>query len=132
MIVIDSSVWIDFFNGIATAEVERLRSLIGRQPLLVGDMMLLEVLQGVADEREARRVESALRRFDLAPMLSPDLAVQGAANHRRLRQRGITLRKTIDLIIGTFCIAGGHALLTSDRDFLPIAEHLGLKLLRRR
>ena len=132
MIVIDSSVWIDFFNGIATAEVERLRSLIGRQPLLVGDMMLLEVLQGVAHEREARRVESALRRFDLAPMLCPDLAVQGAANYRRLRQRGITLRKTIDLIIGTFCIASGHTLLTSDRDFLPMAEHLGLKLLRQR
>jgi predicted nucleic acid-binding protein len=130
MIVVDSSVWIDFFNGIATAEVERLRTLIGQQPLLVGDVMLLEILQGVASEREARRVENALRQFDVAPMLDPDLAVQGAAYYRRLRQRGITLRKTIDLIIGTFCIAHRHTLLTSDRVFLPMAEHLGLKLLQ--
>lgn len=91
--------------------------------------MLLEVLQGVRSEREALRVEAALRQFDLAPMLDPDLAVQGAANDRRLRRHGVTLRKTIDLIIGTFCIAHDHALLTSDRDFVPMAEHLGLKLL---
>jgi predicted nucleic acid-binding protein len=130
MIVVDSSVWIDFFNGIATAEVGHLRGLIGRQPLLVGDLMLLEILQGVASEREARRVEIALRQFDLAPLLDPELAVRAAASYRLLRRRGITLRKTIDLIIGTFCIAHGHTLLTSDRDFLPMAEHLGLKLLR--
>jgi hypothetical protein len=130
MIVVDSSVWIDFFNGIATAEVGQLRTLIGQQPLLVGDVMLLEVLQGVATEREARRVESALRHFDVAPMLDPELAVQAAASYRFLRRRGITVRKTIDLIIATFCLAHGHALLTSDRDFLPMAEHLGLKLLQ--
>jgi predicted nucleic acid-binding protein len=130
MIVVDSSVWIDFFNGIVTAEVERLRALMGQHPLLVGDVMLLEVLQGVASEREAHRVASALRQFDVAPMLSPDLAVQGAMNYRRLRRRGITVRKTIDLIIGTFCIANGHALLTSDRDFAPMAKHLGLKLVQ--
>jgi hypothetical protein len=130
MIVVDSSVWIDFFNGVATAEVEQLRAIIGKQPLLVGDVMLLEILQGVASEHEARRVESALRQLDVAPMLDPDLAVQGAANYRRLRRRGIMLRKTIDLIIGTFCIVKGHTLLTSDRDFLPMAEHLGFKLLQ--
>jgi predicted nucleic acid-binding protein len=130
MIVVDSSVWIDFFNGIATAEVEQLRTLIGQQPLLVGDVMLLEILQGVSSEREARRVENALRQLDVAPMLDPDLAVQGAAYYRRLRQRGITMRKTIDLVIGTFCIAHRHTLLTSNRGFFPMAEHLGLKLLQ--
>jgi predicted nucleic acid-binding protein len=129
MIVVDSSVWIDFFNGIATPEVEQLRRLMGREPLLVGDVMLLEILQGVASEREARRVETALRHFDLAAMLDPELAVQGAAGYRLLRGRGIMVRKTIDLIIATFCIAHGHALLTSDRDFSPMAQHLGLKLL---
>jgi predicted nucleic acid-binding protein len=129
MTVVDSSVWIDFLNGIVTAEVAQLRGLMGREPLLVGDVMLLEILQGVASEPEARRVELALRHFDLAPMLDPDLAVQAAANYRLLRRRGITVGKTIDLIIGTFCIAYGHALLTSDRDFLPMAQHLGLKLL---
>ena len=130
MIVVDSSVWIDFFNGIVTAEVERLRALMGQQPLLVGDVMLLEVLQGVASEPEARRVEIALRQFDVAPLLSPGLAVQGAMNYRRLRRRGITVRKSIDLILGTFCIANGHALLTCDRDFAPMAAHLGLKLVQ--
>lgn len=130
MIVVDSSVWIDFFNGTATAEVQQLRRLIGQQPIVVGDVMLLEVLQGVTREREARRVESALRQFDLAAILDPDLAVQAAANYRLLRRHGITVGKTIDLMIGTFCIAHSHTLLTSDRDFAPMAEHLGLKLVR--
>jgi predicted nucleic acid-binding protein len=93
-------------------------------------VVLLEILQGVATEREARRVETALRHFDRAPMLDPELAVQGAASCRCLRRRGITVRKTIDLIIATFCLAHGHTLLTSDRDFLPMAQHLGLQLLQ--
>jgi len=128
MIVVDSSVWIDFLNGVTTPQVERLQELIGRVPLLVGDVILLEVLQGVASEREAGIVETALRKFDLAPMLDPDMAVRAAATYRRLRQRGVAMGKTIDLIIGTFCLAGGHALLTSDRDFAPMGEHLGLHL----
>jgi predicted nucleic acid-binding protein len=128
MIVVDSSVWIDFLNGVANSQVERLRELMGRVPLLVGDVILLEVLQGVASEREAGIVKAALSRFDLASMLDPDMAVRAAANYRQLRQRGITVSKTIDLIIGTFCIAGGHELLTSDRDFAPLAQHLGLRL----
>ncbi|MGZ9274991.1 MAG: type II toxin-antitoxin system VapC family toxin [Nitrospira sp.] len=128
MIVVDSSVWIDFLNGNATPEVGRLASLLGTEPLLVGDMILLEVLQGVRSEANAQRVEVALRRFDIVPMLGPELAVIAAAHYRRLRGLGITVRKTIDLIIGTFCIARGHALLTADRDFAPMAQHLGLTL----
>lgn len=128
MIVVDSSVWIDFFNGSETREVARLLSLLGVEPLLVGDIVLLEVLQGVGSEAEARRVEDALRRFDVEPMLDPELAVLAATYYRRLRGLGITVRKTIDLIIGAFCIARGHALLTADRDFAPMAKHLGLTL----
>ena len=128
MIVVDSSVWIDFLNGNATPEVGRLASLLGTEPLLVGDMILLEVLQGVRSETDAQRVEVALRRFDIVPMLGPELAVIAAAHYRRLRGLGITVRKTIDMIIGTFCIARGHALLTADRDFVPLARHLGLML----
>ena len=127
MIVVDSSVWIDFLNGRRTAEVERLSALLGTEPLLVGDVILLEVLQGVRSETDARRVEAALRRFDVV-MLDPDLAVLAAAHYRHLRALGITVRKTIDLIIGSFCIAEGHPLLTADRDFAPMAEHLGLTL----
>ena len=129
MIVVDSSVWIDFLNGVRTAKVEWLLDLLGRQPLLVGDLILLEVLQGVASEAEATRVEAALRRFHVEPMLGPDLAIAAAGHYRRLRGLGVTLRKTVDLIIGTFCIARGHPLLTADRDFRPMAEHLGLQLI---
>jgi predicted nucleic acid-binding protein len=128
MIVVDSSVWIDFLNGNATPEVGRLSSLLGTEPLLVGDVILLEVLQGVRSEADAQRVEAALRRFDIVPMLGPELAVMAAAHYRRLRGVGITVRKTIDMIIGTFCIARGHALLTADRDFAPMGRHLGLIL----
>jgi predicted nucleic acid-binding protein len=128
MIVVDSSVWIDFLNGNATPEVGRLSSLLGTEPLLVGDVILLEVLQGVRSETNAQRVEVALRRFDIVPMLDPELAVIAATHYRRLRALEITVRKTIDLIIGTFCIAHGHALLTADRDFAPLARHLGLML----
>jgi predicted nucleic acid-binding protein len=128
MIAVDSSVWIDFLNGNGTREVAQLSSLLGVEPVLVGDIVLLEVLQGIGSEAEAARVEEALRRFDMEPMLDAELAVLAAAHYRRLRRLGITLRKTIDLIIGTFCIARGHALLTADRDFAPMAQHLGLEL----
>lgn len=128
MIVVDSSVWIDFLNGHRTAEVKRLSALLGAEPLLIGDVILLEVLQGVRSETDARRVEAAFRRFDVVRMLDPDLAVIAATHYRHLRALGITVRKTIDVIIGTFCIEGGHRLLTADRDFAPMAEHLALTL----
>ena len=127
MIVVDSSVWIDHLNNQVTPEVRHLRTLVGRTAILVGDLILLEVLQGLRDGREAVLVERALRRFDVAPMLDPDLASRAAANYRRLRSHGVTVRKTADLIIGTFCIERGHALLHSDRDFLPMQVHLGLQ-----
>ena len=127
MIVVDSSVWIDHLNGQVTPEVQRLRALVGHAAILVGDLILLEVLQGLRDERQAALVERALRRFEVAAMLGPDLASQAAANYRLLRRSGVTVRKTADLVIGTFCIERGHALLHSDRDFLPMQVHLGLR-----
>ena len=123
MIAVDSSVWINHLNGRATRNVLRLRSLVGNDPLLVGDLVLLEVLQGVRDEA---RVEQVLRRFDIQPMLDPAIAVRTASNYRRLRGLGVTVRRSIDLIIGTFCIERGHALLHDDRDFEPMTKHLGL------
>jgi predicted nucleic acid-binding protein len=128
MIVVDTSVWIDFLNGRATSQVDRLLDLLGAQPLLIGDLILLEVLQGLQSGAEAARVEAALSRFDVEAMLNPERAVLAAAHYRRLRTFGITVRKTVDLIIATFCIACSHALLTADRDFTPMARHLGLML----
>jgi predicted nucleic acid-binding protein len=127
VIVVDASVWIDFFNGRATDEVDRLRRLIPEEPLLVGDITLCEVLRGARSERHAAQLESALRRFDLAAMLDPDLAVTAASHYRRLRSLGVTIRKTVDLLIGSFCIEHGHSLLHADRDFEPMRLHLGLR-----
>ena len=110
MILVDSSVWIDHLNDAATEAVRRLRELIPARPLLVGELILCEVLLGLRSEREARLVERALRRFATVSLLDPDLAVKAATNYRSLRAKGITIRKTVDLIIGTYCIERGHVL----------------------
>lgn len=127
MIVVDSSVWIDYFRGLDTPEARQLDQLLGREPLALGDLILAEVLQGFrsdADFRRAKRLLTALPVFDL---LGQRIALQAALNYRTLRAAGITVRKTIDTIIATFCIENQHALLFSDRDFQPFVEHLGLR-----
>ena len=129
MIVVDSSVWIDHLNDRRTARVVLLRQVIGRELILVGDLILLEVLQGLRSDAEAARVERALRRFEVVSLLDADRAPRAAANYRTLRARGITVRKTVDLIIGTFCIDESHTLLHDDRDFDPMEAHLGLRTL---
>jgi predicted nucleic acid-binding protein len=127
VILVDSSVWIDLLNNVVTEPVRRLRALIPATPLLIGDLILCEVLQGLRIEAQARLVERSLRRFEAVSLIDPELAVKAAANYRFLRRRGITVRKTIDLIIGTFCIERGHLLLHSDRDFAPMESLLGLQ-----
>ena len=127
MIVVDSTVWIDFFRGSVTRETTVLRSLMGLGVVLVGDLVLAEVLQGFPDERQAEAGRRTLERFSVEPMVGHDLAVAAALNHRRLRAAGVTVRRTIDLLIGTFCIERGHALLHHGRDFDPMAARLGLQ-----
>jgi predicted nucleic acid-binding protein len=126
LIVVDSSVWIDFLNGRKASHVERLRAILGTDEIIVGDLMLCEVLQGLDSERMAREVEVLLRRFEIAPMVGVAIAVAAAGNFRSLRRRGITVRKTIDLLIGTWCIENRRPLLHNDSDFRPMAQHLGL------
>ena len=130
MIVVDSSVWIGNLRGADSEPVRKLRAFAETEDdqILVGDLILLEVLQGARDEAHAARIERSLRRYPVAPMLSDRLAVRAAYNYRSLRGRGITVRKTVDMIIGTFCIEGGHRLLHDDRDFDPMAQHLGLQV----
>ena len=127
MILVDSSVWIDLLNNVVTEPVRRLRELIPTTPLLIGDLILCEVLQGLRTDAQARLVERALRRFEAVSLVDPELAVKAAANYRVLRRRGITIRKTIDILIGTFCIERGHMLMHSDRDFAPMERFLGLQ-----
>ena len=127
MILVDSSVWIDHLRNRATRSVLRLRSLLPAIPLLVGDLILCEVLRGVRSEAEARIVERGFRRFDIVALSDPGLAITAAAHYRFLRTRGVTIAKLADLIIGTFCIERGHALLHSDQDFEPMERLLGLQ-----
>jgi predicted nucleic acid-binding protein len=129
MIVVDSSVWIAKFRDIPNDAVAKLNAIRETDEIAVGDIVLLEVLQGTRDERHAARLEAALRTFTLVRMIDFDLARQAAINFRRLRAMGVTLRATTDLIIGTYCIEHGDFLLHHDRDFKWMEEYLGLKVL---
>lgn len=127
MILVDSSVWIDYFRGHATPHTDTLDRLLGNQPLAVGDLILTEVLQGFTSERDfaqARRVLTALTVVELG---GQDIAIQAAKNFRALRALGVTTRKTIDTVIATRCIESDYVLLHCDRDFEPFAAHLGLR-----
>ena len=126
MILVDSSVWIAHLRGLRTPAAVKLEAAASREPLLIGDLILLEVLQGARDESHAAQIERGLRQYALVPLLSADLAPRAAKNYRKLRELGVTIRKTADIIIGTFCIEHRHALLHDDRDFGPMEEHLGL------
>ena len=127
MILVDSSVWVDYFNGQLTPETDYLDSLLGSEPVAIGDLILTEVLQGFrsdADYEAARELFATLTTYD---MLGAGLAVKTAGNYRLLRKKGITVRKTADAIIATFCIEHQIPLLFSDRDFDPFVKHLALK-----
>jgi predicted nucleic acid-binding protein len=126
VILVDSSVWIAHLRGLQTAATAKLKATAGQEPLLVGDLILLEVLQGARDELHAARIERGLRQYTVVPLLDADLAPRVARNYRKLRDLGITVRKTADIIIGTFCIEHNHKLLHDDRDFKPMEKHLGL------
>jgi predicted nucleic acid-binding protein len=127
VIVVDSSVWIDFFNGVSSPEVERLDGLLGVTPLAIGDLILVEVMQGFRNERDVATARQLFRSLALLPMLGGSNAWKAAENYRQLRSRGITVRKTIDGIIATACIDANMPLLFSDRDFQPYTKHLGLE-----
>jgi predicted nucleic acid-binding protein len=129
MIVVDTSVWISHFRNEPTRAVAVLRALPSPNDVLVGDLVLLECLRGARDEAHAGRIETELRTFQVETMLDAALAAEAARNYRRLRAIGLTPRKTIDVIIGSFCIARGHQLLHQDTDFDPMATHLGLRVL---
>ena len=128
--MIDSSVWIGLLRNSDSSPVRWLRDIVDAadDQVLVGELILLEVLQGARDEVHAARIEQNLGRYPIAPMLDDAIAVQAARNCRVLRTRGVTIRRTIDMIICTFCVAGGHALLHDDRDFEPMVAHLGLRM----
>ncbi len=129
MLLVDSSVWIDYFNGAVTAQTEALDVLLPQREILVGDIILAEVLQGFRSDADFEAARRALTRFHQAAMVDPDLAVQSARHYRTLRKLGVTVRRTIDCLIATFAIVQGHELLHSDSDFDPFETYLGLRVL---
>ena len=126
MIIVDSSVWIDYFNGKNIPEVSKLDELLEIELLGIGDLILAEVLQGFRQDSDYRTAKQLLTSLTVFEMLGSEAAIDSADNFRALRKKGMTVRKTIDVAIATFCINNGHSLLFSDRDFLPFIEHLGL------
>lgn len=127
MILVDSSVWIDYFRGTATAQAEMLDALLGQEPLIVGDLILAEVLQGFGSDRDFKQARKLLTSLTVVNLVDSEIAIQAAKNFRTLRTLGITVRKTIDTLIATKCIQSGFTLLYSDRDFDPFVQHLELR-----
>jgi len=126
LILVDSSVWIDYFRGSRTPQTDRLDQLLGSEPVAIGDLMLAEVLQGFDGDRDFDHALELLDALDLIEIGGREVAIEAARNFRLLRVKGITVRKTIDTLIATRCIEHGLPLLYSDRDFDPFVEHLGL------
>jgi predicted nucleic acid-binding protein len=128
--VVDTSVWIDYFNGRATRQTDLLDQWLGTESLLIGDLILAEVLQGFRSDLDFHRVRRHFEALEFRPMVGREIAIAAARNYRILRSRGATVRNTIDMIIATFCIAEGHELLHCDRDFDPFERHLGLRVVK--
>ena len=128
MILVDSSVWIDYFRGAVNAQTTKLDELLGHEALAIGDLILTEVLQGFDNERDFSEVRRILTSLNVIELGGLDVAIQSARNSRVLRRLGVTVRKTIDTLIATRCIEDGYHLLHNDRDFDPFAEHLGLRV----
>jgi len=127
VILVDSSVWIDYFRGTSTPEAETLDSLLSTEPIATGDLVLTEVLQGFVGDRNFNLAKKLLTSLVIVDLAGQDIAIQAAKNFRALRALGISVRKTIDTVIATRCIESRLSLLYSDRDFDPFVEHLGLR-----
>lgn len=129
MIFVDSSVWIDYFNGRVTKQTDLLDTLLGDELVVIGDIVLTEVLQGFSDDKDFIKAGKLFDSLYFMPMLGKKLAIKSAENYRKLKKNGVTVRKTIDVIIATFCIESNLLLLHSDRDFRIMEKHLALKVL---
>lgn len=124
MMIVDTSVWVDYFNGYITDETDILDTALGKQEVAIGDLIVLEILRGFRLDKDYNTAKKYLAKLHQYNMLNPQLALKAADHYRRLRKKGITIRKTADIIIATFCIEKKLPLLYADRDFTPFSEHL--------
>jgi predicted nucleic acid-binding protein len=129
MLIVDSTVWVDYFNGVKNQQTDYLYQIVDKTPILIGDLILAEVLQGFRDDTDFETARRIFGKFLQVEMVNPDLAVQSARNYRLLRRKGITVRKTIDGLIATYCIENEHDLLHKDSDFDAYEKHLGLSVI---
>jgi len=129
VILVDSSVWIDYFNGISTWQTDSLDNYLSNVPVVIGDLILTEVLQGFRSNKDFETAKNFLGALPFRQIGGYNVAIQSAQNYRSLRKAGVTVRKTIDVIIATFCIIEGLTLLHDDRDFDPMESHFFLKTL---
>ncbi len=129
MLMVDTTVWVDYFNGQINPETDYLHQVLAEELILVGDLILAETLQGFREDRDFQLAKAALANFEQVAMLNTDLAIRSAQNYRYLRKAGITVRKTIDCLIATFCIVENHSLLHRDQDF-DVFEELGLQVVK--
>jgi hypothetical protein len=127
MILVDTSVWIDYFNGVQSPHTDLLDSVIIEGTVAIGDLIFLEILQGIRSDRDYRKTRQLLLTLDQHEMFGKAMAEKCAENYRALRKQGVTIRKTADVIIATFCIEKSISLLFLDRDFIPFVDHLGLR-----
>ena len=130
MIVVDSSAWIDFFNGVVSKETSFLLMILGEREIMVGDLILSEVLQGFCTSASVKKARELLLRFEFREMVGGQIAEAAASNYRALRSKGLTVMSTIDTLIATFCIENDFTLLHSDREHLHFERHCGLKVVR--
>ena len=128
MLVVDTSVWVDYFNGVQNPQTDYLYTVLETTPILIGDLILAEVLQGFRHDPDFEKVRRTMAKFVQESMVNPDVAVQSARNYRFLRQKGVSVRKAIDSLIATFCIENDHQLLHNDSDFDGYGEYLGLQV----
>ncbi len=129
MILVGSSVWIDYFRGATTLKTETLERLLGVEPVLIGDLILAEVLQGFPNDRDFELARQRLLLLEVVDLGGQEVAIAVARNFRKLRGLGFTIRKTIDCFIATKCILSDYQLLHEDPDFDPFVKHLGLKVI---
>jgi predicted nucleic acid-binding protein len=127
MILVDSSVWIDFFNGTKNTETDKLNEILGLEEVVIGDLILAEVLQGFKSDRDFKVAKDVLTSLSVHELIGKEFAIKSANNFRKLRKKGITIRKTADVIIATYCIENKIPLLFSDKDFTPFVKYLRLR-----
>jgi len=127
MILVDSSVWIDFFNGTANTETDKLNEILGLEEIVIGDLILAEVLQGFKNDKDYKTAKNILTSLTVHDLLGKELTIKSANNFRKLRKKGITIRKTVDVIIATYCIENKIPLLFTDKDFMPFVVNLRMK-----